>query len=202
MVEIVTPTIPSFALIVTSYVYLGVGIALGFLGRAIWGRLMTLVGVIIGATIGYNIGALIIPGVAALALALVGAILGSMIFTWLVEVALAGMAGALALYVSYRSLLDFASPDDAVVVGILVMLVVFSITFYYMERLMSYVTALVGAVLAGVGIFLLTGDIQLSFLSAVGIAVVGSLVQELVVKRHEERIRRAMRRPVAVMRRR
>jgi drug/metabolite transporter (DMT)-like permease len=202
LVEVITPIIPSFALTVTSYVYLAVGLTLGFLGRAIWGRLMTLVGIILGAAIGYNVGALIIPGLPALALALVGAILGSMVFSWLVEVALAGMAGALALYVTYRSFLEYVSPDDALIVGILSMLVVFSLTFYYMERLMSYVTALIGAVLAGVGLFLLTSDLQLSGLVAAAVAILGSALQELVIKRHEEKIRRAMRRPVAAMRRR
>lgn len=201
MVEI-TPVIPAFALTITSYVYLAIGVALGFFGRVIWGRLMTLVGVVLGGAIGYNIGALIIPGPPALGLALVGAIVGSMIFTWLVEVALAGMAGALGLYVVYRTLLDYMTPDDALIVGILVMLGAFSLTFYYMEKLMSYVTALVGAVLAGVGAFLLTNDIQLSGLMAGIIALAGASLQEAVVKKHEERIRRAVRRPVAALRRR
>jgi hypothetical protein len=202
LVEIITPIIPSFALTITSYIYLAVGLVLGFLGRAIWGRLMTLLGIVLGATIGYNIGVLIIPGLPALALALVGAIVGSMIFSWLVEVALAGMAGALALYLTYRSLLEYTGPGDAVIIGILIMLAIFSLTFYYLERLMSYVTALIGAVLAGVGLFLLTSDLQLSGLAATGIAILGSLVQELVVKKHEERIRKAMRRPQVAVRRR
>ncbi len=197
MVEIMPFLIPSFALAIISYIYVAIGVSLGFVGRAIWGRLMTLLGMILGAAVGYNLGALLMPGLVALALALVGAIIGSMLFTWIVEVALAGMAGALGLYVSYRSLLEQMSRNDALIAGILVMLVIFSLTFYYMERLLSYVTALVGSVLAGVGIFLLTNDLQLSFLSAAGIAIAGSIVQELVVKKYEEKLRKVMKRPAA-----
>lgn len=165
------------------------GVLLAFAGRAIWGRMMTVVGLVLGGTVGYDLGALLIPGVGALALALVGAMLGGMVFTWLVEVALAGMAGILGLYVSYRALLGVLTPNDALVAGLLVLLVIFSAVFYYMHRILSYVTALVGAVLAAVGLFLLTNDLGMSVGAAVGFVVGGSLVQEFVVKPYEVRRR-------------
>ncbi|MCJ2520123.1 MAG: hypothetical protein LN412_04145 [Candidatus Thermoplasmatota archaeon] len=202
MVEIVTPSIPPFALAATSYVYVAVGLALGFAGRAIWGRLMTLLGIILGAAVGYSLGVLILPGLASLGLAIVGAAIGGMIFTWIVEVALAGMAGALGLYVTYRGLLEYISPSDALVVGILVLLIIFSLSFYYMQSLMSYVSALLGGILAGVGFFLLTNDLQLSIISSLGIVILGSLVQEFLVKRYEERIQKTSRKPAVVVKRR
>ncbi len=202
MVEIVTPSVPPFALAITSWIYVAIGLSLGVFGRVIWGRLMTLIGIILGAAVGYSLGALILPGLVALALAIAGAALGGMLFTWIVEVALAAMAGALGLYVTYRSLLDYLGLNNAVVAGLLVMLIVFSMTFYYMQRLLSYVTGLMGGVLTGVGLFLLTGNLQLSVLSASAIGILGTLFQELVVKRHEGRIRKAMkRRPAAAGRR-
>ncbi len=82
------------------------------------------------------------------------------------------------------------------------MLVIFSFTFYYMHKVMSYVTALVGGVLMGVGLFLLTTDLQISFLAAAGIAIFGTVVQELVIKKHEERIRAALKKRMALIRRR
>lgn len=196
MVEIFTPTIPSFAIAITAYIYVAVGVALAFFGRAIWGRFMTLLGIVLGAAVGYNLGSLLLPGLVSLALAVVGAAIGGMIFTWLVEVSLAAMAGALGLYVTYRSLLEYMVPGDALVAGILVMLVIFSLTFYYMEGLMSYVTALLGGVLGGIGLFLLTADLPLSFGAAVATIVLGVVVQELVVKRYEERFKKALKRPV------
>ncbi len=191
------PPIPPLALAVASWIYAAAGVSLAFLGRIIWGRLMTFVGIILGGTVGWNVGALIIPGLfVPLALGLVGALIGAMLFTWIVEVALAAMAGALGLYVAYRSLLDYVSSDTAVIAGILVLLVIFSVTFYYMHGLLSYVTGLVGGVLTGVGLFLLTADLQLSVLAAIGAAVLGTLLQELVLKRHEARLRAAVRRRV------
>lgn len=193
MVEF-SETLPFVVLAVSAYVYVGVGVVLAYVGRAIWGRLMTLLGLVLGGTVGYTLGILIMPGFGGFALALVGALLGGMVFTWLVEVALAGMAGALGLYVTYRALVDnlVLGPNDALVAGILVLLVLFSLAFYYMDRILSYVTALVGAVLAGVGLFLLTGDGGLSGTVATALAFSGAALQELVVKRLEPRLRRRL----------
>ncbi len=201
MVEITLPEIPLLAIALASYIYVAVGVSLGFFGRAIWGRLMTLLGVLLGASVGYGIGAPILPGFTALAIALLGAVVGGMVFTWLVEVAIAGMAGVLGLYVTYRSLLDVLGIDQAIIAGVLVMLIIFSFAFYYMHRVMSFVTALVGGVLTGVGLFILTSDLQISFLAAAGVAVFGTVVQEFVVKKHEERIRKAMRKRALVRKR-
>lgn len=202
VVEITTLEIPLLALEIASYIYISVGVALGFFGRVIWGRLMTLLGILLGASLGYTIGALILQGFGALAIALLGAAAGGMIFTWLAEVAVAGMAGALGLYATYRSLLDLLGADQALIAGILVMLIIFSFTFYYMRRVMSYVTAIVGGVLTGAGLFLLTNDLQISFLAAAGIAIFGTVIQESVIRKYEEKIRAAMKKRMALIRRR
>ncbi|MCJ2555344.1 MAG: hypothetical protein LN410_04000 [Candidatus Thermoplasmatota archaeon] len=185
----------AFALSFTSSVYLAVGVVLAYFGRAIWGRLMTLVGLILGGSVGYQFGVLLIPGFGGIALAVVGALLGAMAFTWLVEVALAGMAGFLGLYVSYRSFVDLGvlEPSLALIAGLVIMLVVFSFAFYYMDRIMSYVTALVGAVLAGVGLFLMTNELTLSVSAAIGVGVSGAVVQELLVKPYVARFKKAPR---------
>lgn len=210
MAVLLPPPIPPLALAVASWIYAGAGIALAFFGRLIWGRLMTLVGLILGGTVGWSVGALLLPGIfAPLALGLVGALIGAMLFTWIVEVALAAMAGALGLYVTYRTLLDYlpsdtpviAGLDTPLIAGILVLLVIFSVTFYYMHGLLGYVTGLVGGVLTGIGLFLLTGALQLSVAAAVGAAIGGTLLQELVLKRYEERLRAALRRRVGPRRR-
>ncbi|MFQ5907918.1 MAG: hypothetical protein ACE5JE_03690 [Thermoplasmata archaeon] len=195
MLQIIEPLPFPIALSFTASVYLAVGVVLAYLGRAIWGRLMTLLGLVLGGSVGYQAGASILPGFGSIALAIVGALLGAMAFTWLVEVALAGMAGLLALYVSYRSFVDlrFLEPSVALVAGLLIMLVVFSIAFYYMDRIMSYVTALVGAVLAGVGLFLLTNDLTLGVSAAVGMGISGAVVQELLVKPYTARVKKAAR---------
>ncbi|MFQ5553502.1 MAG: hypothetical protein ACE5EW_07290, partial [Thermoplasmata archaeon] len=46
--------LPFLALSFTSSVYLAVGVVLAYLGRAIWGRLMTLIGLILGGSVGYQ----------------------------------------------------------------------------------------------------------------------------------------------------
>jgi hypothetical protein len=193
VLQVIEPLPFPIALSFTATVYLAVGVVLAYLGRAIWGRLMTLLGLVLGGSVGYQAGAFILPGFGSIALAIVGALLGAMAFTWLVEVALAGMAGFLALYVSYRSFVDLAvlEPSVALIAGLLIMLVVFSIAFYYMDRVMSYVTALVGAVLAGVGLFLLTNDLTLGVSAAVGMGISGAVVQELLVKPYAVRLKKA-----------
>ena len=185
----------ALALSFTASVYLAVGIILAYLGRAIWGRLMTLIGLILGGSVGYQFGALILPGFGGIALAVVGALLGAMLFTFLVEVALAGMAAFLGLYVSYRSLVDLGvlDPSLALIAGLIVMLVVFSVAFYFMDRIMSYVTALVGAVMAGVGLFILTNDLPLSVSAAVGMGISGAVVQEVLVKPYVARLKKTPR---------
>ncbi|MEE9592956.1 MAG: hypothetical protein V3W28_05195 [Thermoplasmata archaeon] len=195
MLQVIEPLPFPIALSFTASAYLAVGVILAYLGRAIWGRLMTLLGLVLGGSVGYQAGAFILPGFGGIALAIVGALLGAMAFTWLVEVALAGMAGFLALYVSYRSFVDLAvlEPSVALIAGLLVMLVVFSIAFYYMDRIMSYVTALVGAVLGGVGLFLLTNDLTLGVSAAVGMGISGAVVQELLVKPYAVRLKKAAR---------
>lgn len=192
MVEILPLDIPLFALILTAYVYLGVGLALAFFGRIIWGRLMTLLGIVLGAAVGYSLSAPLFQDYVALAMAVLGATIGAMIFTWLVEVAVAGMAGILGLYVTYRTFLEILGPDQALIAGIVVLLVIFSVTFYFLDRVLGYAAALIGGVLTGVGLFLLTNDLQLSFAVAVGVAVVGAVVQELVLRPYEERIRKVL----------
>jgi len=141
-----------------------IGLALAFVGRKMWTPFMSFVGAILGGSLGFFVGAYYTNSTLAAALfALFGSIIGSMLFNYLVKIALALITGAIPATITYylmnpNPVQDQSAQQPAVIAAILVLLVVFGIAYYFVEELIGVVTAIVGAFLLGAGIFLATGE--------------------------------------------
>src|SRR3989337_2683372 len=102
---------PNLALAIGG-VLIVLGLALAFWGREIWRMLMAIIGAALGGILGFLLGAGISGGssLLALGLSLVGALIGSILFGWLVKIALALVLGLLAAGVV---LVVFGAPSGA-----------------------------------------------------------------------------------------
>jgi len=193
-----------------------VGLVLAFVGRKVWTPFMSFVGAVAGGTVGYLVGAYYAPGnfVAALALGLIGSILGSILFNYLVKIALALITAAIPATLVYywmrgNPVADQTAQDTPVIVAILVLLVVFAIAYYFVEELIGVVTSLVGGFLLGIGVFLVglsqgvaTGNAATYALAGGGLVfLVGAILQTLAIRAAKKgsvwRLRRAKAAPAA-----
>src|SRR3989440_5259133 len=113
------------------------GLALAFYGHGLWTTVMSMIGALLGSAVGFLFGAALGGLVAALVLALVGAALGSILFTKLLTIALAFVVGLLAAALVYgllRGSANFTGQMDPPLVGaILVLIVVFGISYYFIH---------------------------------------------------------------------
>src|SRR5207245_7203351 len=95
-----------------------------------------------------------------LILALVGAIIGSFLLTKLVKVALAFLVGLLAGAAVYgvlggRAQFTAGQIDTPLIAAILVLVVVFGISYYFIDDIIGIITAAIGGLLLALGLFLL-----------------------------------------------
>ena len=174
-----------------------IGLALAFIGRKLWTPFMSLVGAILGGSVGYFVGAVYTNStLAALALAMIGSILGSILFNYLVKIALALIAAGIPAGLAYLAMApnpitDQSAQDLAVIVAILVLLVVFAIAYYFVEELIGIVTALVGGALVGIGAYLagasqgvVPAAMAMPAIAVAGIVfLLGAILQTLAIRR-------------------
>src|SRR5207244_12762363 len=138
-----------------------VGLALAFWGHGIWSTIMSLIGALLGAAVGFLVGASLSANIAVgLILALVGAIIGSILFTKLVKVALAFLVGLLAGAAVYgvlggRAQFTAGQLDAPLIAAILVLIIVFGISYYYVDDIIGIITAAIGGLLLALGLYLL-----------------------------------------------
>ena len=202
---------PTLALVIAGILVL-IGLLLAFWGRGILRFLMAIIGMLIGGIIGYVVGATVITGggaLLAIGLGLVGAFLGLILFWKLVKI---GFALVLGLLAAVLVLLAFGVPqqgagvgDTRVIAAILVFLVVFAVSYYFIEELIGIITALIGGILVGVGAFLFIGPDPVSgvaswiIAAAAGAVIffVGAASQTMRVRR-QKRIASAISQPPAV----
>ena len=190
------------ALLILGILLIVIGLLLAFIGRKVWTPFMSLVGAILGGSVGYIVGGYYAPGsyLAALVLGLIGSILGSILFNYLVKIALALITGAIPAVLVYywlrgNPVADQTAQDTPVIVAILVLLVVFSLAYYFVEEVIGIVTSIVGGFLLGVGVFLATSDTTLALGLGVLVVLVGSIMQTLAIRAAKKgsvwRLRRA-----------
>ena len=177
------------ALTIIGVLLILVGIGLAFAGRKLWAPFMSLVGAILGGAVGYIVGVYYVgTGLGPLLLALIGSVLGSILFNYLVKIALALIAAGVPAILTYYGLggntaADQTAQDTPVIVSILVLLIVFAIAYYLVEELIGVVTALVGGFLLGAGVFLVTdGDVTMSLAMATIVFLVGGTLQSLAIR--------------------
>jgi hypothetical protein len=184
-----------------------VGLALAFFGRKMWTPFMSLVGAIIGGAVGFILGGVYVPNgyLAAALLGLIGSILGSILFNYLVKIALALITAGIPAILTYYAIggnpvTDQSAQDTRVIVAILVLLLVFALAYYFVEELIGVVTALVGGFLLGVGIFLAFSNVSWAFSGGALVFFVGAIVQTLAIRAKKKgavwRLRRSRRPPL------
>ena len=168
------------------------GLALAFWGHGIWSSIMSLIGALLGAAVGYLFGAALGGGyIAGLALAAVGAIIGSILFSKLVKIGLAFLVGILAAALTYTALRGTGTftPGtlDAPLVGsLLVLLVVFALAYYFIDDLIGIITAAIGGLLLGAGLYILNVQTLTAALAGVGVFLLGAFVQTSKIRRKRQ----------------
>ena len=185
------PFVSAEAATIIGVVLILTGLALAFRGHGIWSSVMSLIGALLGAAVGYLFGAAfgLVP---ALMLALVGAVIGSILFTKLVKVALAFLVGFLAAAVVYGLLGGQArftqgQLDSTLVAALLVLVVVFAIAYYFIDDIIGIVTAAIGGLLLGLGLYLLRPtDPVVAGLAGIGVFFLGAFVQTAAIKRKRQ----------------
>jgi hypothetical protein len=176
--------LPDTAVLIISVILILVGVGMAFAGRIVWGTLMSLIGALIGGTIGYAIGFVLGGWIVAMVLSLILAIVGSMLLGAMVKIGLAFLTGLLAGGVFFLSL-GAAPLDSKLVVAFIVLVIVFAISYYFIEEMIGVITALIGGILIGVSLWLLTGDANFGLLMG-GLAFVGgALVQTYAIRKHD-----------------
>src|SRR5437870_11857175 len=164
------------------------GLALAFYGHGLWTTVMSMIGALRGTPVGFPLGAALGGVVAGLVLALVGAVIGSILFTKLVKVALAFLVGLLAAALVYgllRGSANFTGQMDPPLVGaILVLIVVFGISYYFIDDIIGIITAAIGGLLLALGLYLLTNTILTPGLAGPGVFLLGPLVQTATIRRN------------------
>src|SRR5213083_3247916 len=175
------------------------GLALAFYGHGLWTTVMSMIGALLGSAVGFLFGAALGGVVAGLVLALVGAVIGSILFTKLVKVALAFLVGLLAAALVYgllRGSANFTGQMDPPLVGaILVLIVVFGISYYFIDDIIGIITAAIGGLLLALGLYLLSAGTVTAGLAGLGVFLLGALVQTAAIKKKKRAQMRAVPTP-------
>ena len=176
------------------------GLALAFWGHGLWSTVMSMIGALLGSAVGFLFGAALGGMVAGLILALVGAVIGSILFTKLVKVALAFLVGLLAAAVVYGLLGGSArftqgQLDSALIGALLVLIVVFGISYYFVDDIIGIITAAIGGLLLALGLYLLSAGTLTAGLAGLGVFLLGALVQTATIKKRQRARTRAAATP-------
>lgn len=169
------------------------GLALAFVGRKVWKHVMSLVGAIIGGLLGFAFGMALGNWLFGFVGGILGSMVGGAVFVFLARLGIAAVAAVLAFIV-------VAGGTESEIAGGLIGLIVFIATFIYAETAVGIVTAIVGGLLFGSGMFLLDLNMTMIVLSVMALAVFGGAFQMSVLKEEHERKRthHAVHHPVAV----
>src|SRR5947208_5412433 len=167
------------------------GLALAFYGHGLWTTVMSMIGALLGSAVGFLFGAALGGVVAGLVLALVGAVIGSILFTKLVKVALAFLVGLLAAALVYgllRGSANFTGQMDPPLVGAIpVLIVVFGISYYFIDDIIGIITAAIGGLLLALGLYLLqVVPTTTAALAGLGVFVLGAFMQTSAIRRKRQ----------------
>jgi len=168
------------------------GLALAFWGHGLWATVMSLIGALLGSVVGYLFGVALGGDLAGLILAIVGAVIGSILFTKLVKVALAFLVGLLAGAGVYgilggRATFTAGQLDTPLIAAILVLIVVFGISYYYIDDIIGIITAAIGGLLLALGLYLLSVVSTLTAaLAGLGVFALGAFMQTAAIRRKRQ----------------
>ncbi len=183
---------PEIILLVGALLVLA-GIVLAFRGRRMWAGLMSLIGAIIGGSLGYLFGLMMNQWVTALILSMVGAFLGSLIFGYIVKIALAFVMALLVAGLNYIALGSSVSQDVRVAAASIILLVAYAIAYWFIQEIIALVTALIGGILIGIGSYLLGLTPNTAIAIGALVFFLGFIIQTVDYRRDKKR-RAAVRR--------
>ena len=162
---------------ILALIALVIGIALALFGRAIWGSLLSMMGGMIGWMIGFAVGVIIFgfDNLMAIILVIICGFIGSLImgaiFRYLVEAALALLTAILTAGIFWYIY------QDQFLIAIIIFAVVFILAYVFIEKVVVVVTAFIGSIIAGVGLFFLLGNAGYAVMGALALLVTGILIQ-------------------------
>ena len=168
------------------------GLALAFWGHGLWATVMSLIGALLGSVVGFLFGVALGGDLAGLILAIVGAVIGSILFTKLVKVALAFLVGLLAgaaIYALLGGKAQFTAGqlDTPLIAAILVLVVVFGISYYFIDDIIGIITAAIGGLLLALGLYLLqVVPTTTAALAGLGVFVLGAFMQTSAIRRKRQ----------------
>src|SRR6266487_3550333 len=167
------PVVSGEAALIIGIVLVIVGLALAFWGHGIWSSVMSLIGALLGSAVGFLFG----TGfgvVAALLLALVGVV---------------GLLAGAAVYALLRGQATFTpgQMDPPLIAALLVLVVVFGISYYFIDDLIGIITAALGGLLLAGGLYFLQGPGSgtTSALAGLGVFVLGAATQTATIRRRK-----------------
>ncbi len=169
------------------------GLLLAFWGHGIWAMVMSMIGALLGSAVGYLFGVPLGGNLVGIILAVVGAIIGSILFSKLVKVALAFLVGVLAGALVYslmkgQAYFSAGTLDPALIVALLVVVVVFGISYYFIDDLIGIITSAIGGLLLAAGLYIVNVATILAAAAGVGVFILGAVVQTRAINR-KRRIR-------------
>jgi len=168
------------------------GLLLAFWGHGIWAAVMSMIGALLGSAVGYLVGATVSGSdLVGLVLAIVGAVIGSILFSKLVKVALAFLVGVLAGALVYtlmkgQAYFNAGTLDPALIVALLVVVIVFGISYYFIDDLIGIITAAIGGLLLAAGLYILNVATLLAAAAGIGLFVLGAVVQTRAINRKRQ----------------
>ena len=166
--------------------------ALAFWGHGLWATVMSLIGALLGSVVGFLFGVALGSDLTGLILAIVGAVIGSILFTKLVKVALAFLVGLLAgaaIYALLGGKAQFTAGqlDTPLIAAILVLVVVFGISYYFIDDIIGIITAAIGGLLLALGLYLLqVVPTTTAALAGLGVFVLGAFMQTSAIRRKRQ----------------
>ncbi len=183
--------IPNFApqaVLIIGGILVITGLLLAFWGHGIWSAVMSMIGALLGSAVGYLVGFAVGGDLVGLILAVVGAIIGSILFSKLVKVALAFLVGVLAGALVYallngKATFNAGALDAPLIVALLVVIVVFGISYYFIDDLIGIITAAIGGLLGAAGLYILNVSTLVAALAGIGLFVLGAVVQTRAINR-------------------
>jgi len=168
-------------LVIVAILLVFVGLFLAFAGRRIWKNVMSFIGGFIGFLVGFALGVAISGALVGFLIGILGGIVGGTVFVFLARLGISALGGILAFL-----LVSAIGGDSVFMVALIIGVVVFIVTFVFVEAAIGVVTAVAGGLLFGFGLILLEVDMTLSVIGLLAVIVFGAAFQLYVWREEEE----------------
>ena len=180
---------PTLATLIGAVLVL-LGLALAFWGRSIMRTIMAMIGAALGSILGFLVGYAVGGYFIGLILAMVFGFIGSVLFGKLVKIGLALVMGLLAaglIFIAFGIPQVTGLGDTRVVGAIVALFVVFAISYYFIEEILGIITAIIGGILLGLGMYLLLGPGSgyIAGGAAVAVFLAGAVSQSVKIRRQK-----------------